>query len=91
MDLGTIASTALGFAAAMGQDMGIQVPQNMPPIGYSLSLSDNGAASRVFVPLPIITFTKDITLMFAPMFGGMGDEGGNYDDEGGSAPAPPRY
>lgn len=91
LNVGTLASFGLNMAAMFGQQLDVKVPANMAPVGYAISLGDNGASARVFVPMDVIKFTKDLTVMFAPMImGGMG-EGGAGNPEMYDAPAgPPR-
>lgn len=94
LNVGTIASTGMNMAAAFGQPIELQVPANMAPVGYSMSLSENGAAARTFVPMDVIKFTKDVAIMFGPMVGGMmapqgGDGGGDFGGEPGPG-GPPR-
>lgn len=89
LNVGTIASTAVSFAQAFGMDTGVQVPQNLPPVGYALMASDNGVAGRTFFPTPVIVFAKDIGVMVAPMLGGMMDESTGAAEET-TAPRPPR-
>lgn len=90
LNIGTISSTALNFAAAMGQQMDIQVPADLPPIGYSMSLQDNGAAARTYVPMDVIKFSKDVYFTMAPLLGGMGG-GGEQDNNGQQGGGPPRH
>lgn len=87
LNLGTIANTALGFAQAMGQQIDIQVPADLPPIGYSMSIDDNGVAARTYVPISVIKLTRDVYFTMAPLFGGMmPDDGGQQQGGGGGPP-----
>ena len=53
-----IMTTANSFLAVMGQQP-IQVPADLPPVGMSATVQDAGAASRLFVPIPVVRFIKD--------------------------------
>lgn len=86
LNLGTIASTALGFAQAMGQQIDVQVPADLAPIGYSMSLDDNGVAARTYVPMSVIKFSKDVYFSLAPMLGGMMPQDNGQQQNGGGGP-----
>ncbi len=81
--VGEIIKTAAGFAAMMGMSMDLSVPENLAPIGMSISTTGGAASTRFFVPMDVITTISDIQKQM------QGDMGGEADEaEGG---AKPRY
>jgi hypothetical protein len=82
LGVGEILKTASGFMAMMGGGAGFTVPENLPPVGMSISTVGGAAGTRVFVPMEILTAIADIQ---AQMEGG-GEEMDQGDAEGGDKP-----
>jgi hypothetical protein len=55
---------------AMAGAAAIQVPQNLPPVGGSVSVLDGGAAERLFVPAPVVRFINESIAAFRDQAGG---------------------
>jgi hypothetical protein len=70
------------FMAMMGVPQ-IQVPQNLPPVGSSMSVQDGGAAQRLFVPSPVVRFVSDTII---PLVRGAAGGGMQGPQRGGPAP-----
>lgn len=58
--VGEIIKTAAGFAAMMGMSMELTVPDNLAPVGMSISTTGGAASTRLFVPVDVITTVADI-------------------------------
>lgn len=81
--VGEILKTASGFMAMMGGGAGFTVPENLPPVGMSVTTVGGAAATRVFVPIEILTAVADIQSQIE----GGGEEMDQADDaEGGDKP-----
>jgi hypothetical protein len=52
--LGQLATTALSYAKAAGFPVGIQLPNNLPPIGFSAGVDGSAMRGDVFVPTKLL-------------------------------------
>jgi hypothetical protein len=58
----------------------IEVPKDLPPIGFALSPSDNTLQATIYLPIPVLKLVAEIGQKAAAARGGMGpadeEEGG---------------
>jgi hypothetical protein len=84
-----IAQTVNQFMMVMGAGGGqpmIEVPADLPPVAFSMSVQDSGVAKRLFVPMPVITFASQTAQnMMGQMNAGQAEQPNN-----GAGNAPPR-
>ncbi len=60
------------------------LPENMQPIGMSLSTGDAGMHTRVFVPASVLDFAADMIEQFS--------DAGDFEEDDGDEPEPePRF
>jgi hypothetical protein len=79
VDLAQIVTTALSYAHAMGVNMPVQLPPNLPPIGMSLGTDPDAAALRMdgFVPTSLMqSLVQAGFQMYLQMPHGGGGNGG---------------
>jgi hypothetical protein len=79
VDLAQIVTTALSYAHAMGVNMPVQLPPNLPPIGMSLGTEPDAAALRMdgFVPTSLMqSLVQAGFQMYLQMPHGGGGNGG---------------
>jgi hypothetical protein len=83
---------ALGLASMMMGPMEVEIPENMPPVGFGASLGKSGVHASVFLPAEVLKAAEEITKqMDAAGQGEFGEELGNDEpmqgnDEEGAAP-----
>lgn len=83
--VGEIIKTAAGFAAMMGMSMDFSVPDNLAPVGMSVSTNGGAASGRIFVPIEVITTVADIQKQM------QGEMGGEMPEEEAEDGAKPRF
>lgn len=83
--VGEIIKTAAGFAAMMGMSMDFTVPENLAPVGMSISTNGGAASGRIFVPIEVITTVADIQKQM------QGEMGGEMQEEEAGDGSKPRF
>lgn len=83
--VGEIIKTAAGFAAMMGMSMDFSVPDNLAPVGMSISTNGGAASGRIFVPIEVITTVADIQKQM------QGEMGGEVQEEEPADGEKPRF
>jgi hypothetical protein len=90
-----IAQTVNQFMMVMGAGGGqpmLEVPADLPPVAFSMSVQDSGVAKRLFVPMPVISFASQTAQnMMGQMNAGEAEQpnnGGNAPPRQGPPPAP---
>jgi hypothetical protein len=83
--VGEIIKTAAGFAAMMGMSMDFSVPDNLAPVGMSVSTNGGAASGRIFVPIEVITTVADIQKQM------QGEMGGEVQEEEPADGEKPRF
>lgn len=82
-----ITDTANSFMTMFGMPP-VEAPQNLPPIAMGVAVQNSGVISRLFVPMPVVTFCKDTIDHFSEMSNGNGGGGGNQQRHHRSGPPP---
>ncbi|TVQ60696.1 MAG: hypothetical protein EA379_07770 [Phycisphaerales bacterium] len=67
-----IIDQAMPFLAMMGQQVNVQVPQDLPPVGMSAVSEGGGVRFTAFVPAPVIKTSVEFAQNLGGMMGGMG-------------------
>lgn len=79
----SILNTVSGFLGMMGGAPNLEVPQDMPPIGFGGTTDQGGVRVAVWVPAEVI---KAMTALGEQFGGGMGGPGGMEEEEEAGQP-----
>jgi hypothetical protein len=71
-----ILELAIGFMGMMGGGPAVDVPENMPPIGFGLVTDAGGAHGQLFIPMAVMEAIRDM----ADSMGG-GEDDFDFDDD----------
>ena len=76
------AGLAQMFQADIPEIPQIEVPNNLPPLAMGGQIDSGGMSARFYVPMPVITWVKDIAMKF------QGGDGAAPERQPGAKPAP---
>ncbi len=83
MPLDLWASTGFGYAKMFGIDMGVTMPENLPPMGTTLSTDGSAIRADTYIPSQLMQ-----ALAAAGMQVYMKTQNVGQNPQGGGAPAP---
>lgn len=76
LGLGQLVTTALNYAKASGMNVGIQLPNNLPPIGYSVGTDGPAFRGDMFVPTKLMQSMVQAGATIFQQFNNHGGGGG---------------
>ena len=76
LGLGQIVTTSLNYAKASGMNVGIQLPNNLPPIAFSVGTQDTAMRGDMFVPTKLLQSMVQAGATIYQQFAGHGGGGG---------------
>jgi hypothetical protein len=76
LGLDQIVSTALSYAKANGLNVGIQLPNNLPPIGFSAGTDGSALRSDMFIPTKLLQSMVQAGATMYQQFNNRGGGGG---------------
>jgi len=76
LGLGQIVTTALNYAKASGMNVGIQLPNNLPPIGFAIGTDGSSMRGDVFVPTKLLQSMVQAGATIYQQFNNRGGGGG---------------
>ncbi len=87
-----VMDTVNKFMQMFGQPA-LAAPADLPPVAFWVSIEEGGLAKRLYVPMPVAQFIKDLAEMAPAMMGGQGGGGQaqpqpQRQDPSGPPPAP---
>lgn len=67
--------SGVGYARQMGMNMPIQLPEDLPPVGFAVGPTENAFQGEAFFPKDLISALIVAGLQAQQQLGGMGDDG----------------